>query len=511
MAITCPYCKVHFPKSDSINSRHKATCAGWVAEGISNKPLPCLCGHESTSLTQMKRHRSQCATWKDRDRGEIQMDRLAATLQKNHGVGVTNPRQIQEAEEKRKDTLLDRYGAENVFCRESSIFDKVQGSLDGKRPILKGADNPFAWTEVQEKIRIVNLERYGAENPQQVPEIRERTKATNLDRYGGELLASPIIREKSKTTNLVRYGFENPANSPEVIERARQTNLERWGVEWTCQHPDIKARQLKTQLETYGSHYFASEEGRAVIRATLQEKYGVDHPSQIEGFWDKTVATFVRRYGATHPLLLVEFLEKRRTTCQEKYGVDHPLQSPEVYSKLVATVQDQYGVDCVFQSKAIMIEEVKEKARQTNIVNYGFPHPMMNREYARAQLEKISRPGPNLPERLLQAMAPELLYTGSGTFWRWLPLLGHHKNPDFILPGQDSENPKRGVTKVVELFGDFWHSRMFTGRGNFEHESELVSAFAGIGIECLVVWESEVKKTPVETKERIRAFLGVTP
>jgi G:T-mismatch repair DNA endonuclease (very short patch repair protein) len=37
----------------------------------------------------------------------------------------------------------------------------------------------------------------------------------------------------------------------------------------------------------------------------------------------------------------------------------------------------------------------------------------------------------------------------------------------------------------------------------------LVAAFAEIGIECLVVWESEVKKTPVETKERIKAFLGV--
>lgn len=92
----------------------------------------------------------------------------------------------------------------------------------------------------------------------------------------------------------------------------------------------------------------------------------------------------------------------------------------------------------------------------------------------------------------------------------WLPLLGHHKNPDFILPGQDPEHPKKGVTKVVELFGDFWHSRMFTGKANFEHESELVTAFEEVEIECLVVWESEVKKSPVDTKKRIRAFLGVS-
>jgi hypothetical protein len=433
------------------------------------------------------------------------MARLADTLQKNHGPGFTHPMDVPGVEAKRTATLLDRYGAENVFCRGSSIFEKVQASIDGKRPILRGSDNPFAWTEVQEKIRRVNLERYGSENPQQVPEIRERTRTTNLSRYGGELLASPTIREKSKSTNLVRYGSENPACSPEVTERARQTNLVRWGVEWTSQHPDVQARQAKTHLETYGSYYFASEEGRAAIRETLLQKYGVDHPAKIEGFWVRVVETFYRRYGVSHPFLLEEFLEKRRVTCQARYGVDNPLQSPEVYSKLVATVQRQYGVDCVFQA-----EEVKEKGRQTNIANYGFPHPMMNQEYARAQLEKIRRPGPNLPERILQSLAPELLYTGAGDFWRWLPLLGHHKNPDFILPGPDPEHPKKDVTKVVELFGDFWHSRMFTGKANFEHESELVAAFAEVGIECLVVWESEVKKSPLETQMRVHQFLHST-
>lgn len=414
------------------------------------------------------------------------MARLADTLQRNHGAGATNPRRIPEAEKKRKSTLLDRYGAENVFCRESSVFDKVQDSLDGKRPILKGSDNPFAWTEVQEKIRRANLERYGAENPQQVPEIRNRTRATNLERYGGELRASPILLEKSEATNLVRYGFKNPAKAPEVKERARQTNLARWGVEWTSQNSEVQARQAKTHLETYGSYYFASEEGRAAIRETLQKRYGVDHPAKIEGFWTKVVETFHRRYGVSHPFLLEEFLEKRRSTCKSRYGVDSPLQSPEVYAR------------------------AHQKATQTNLSRYGFPNAMQNPEIALRALRAASRSGPNLPERLLQAMAPELLYTGSGDFWRWLPLLGHHKNPDFILPGSDPENPKKGVTKVVELFGDFWHSRMFTGKANFEHESELVRAFEEIDIECLVVWESEVRHNPLETKERVLSFIYST-
>jgi hypothetical protein len=291
----------------------------------------------------MKRHRAQCNAWKTRHRGTVQMARLAETLEANHGAGVTNPRQVPGTEEKRKATILERYGAENVFSRSSALFHKVQEAAAPYRPILRGADNPFSWPDVQEKIRETNLAKYGVENPQQTPDVRTRTHATNQERYGNEeVLASPAIREK--------------------------------------------------------------------IVATNQERY-------------------------------------------------------------------------------------------------GGPYPMMNKDYALKMLERMKRPGPNLPERLLHGLAPELLYTGDGKFWRWLPKLGHHKNPDFILPGLDPEEPRRGVTKVVEMFGDFWHSRMFTGKANLEHEQELVEAFREVGIDCLIVWESEVKKARDAVSEKLRAFL----
>lgn len=431
------------------------------------------------------------------------MARLAETLQAKHGEGVTHPCHIVEAEERRKATTKERYGAENVFSRESTLFERVQASIEGKRPVLRGADNPFAQPEVQAKIRQSNLARYGVEHTAQSPEVRRRTKETNLERYGvEETLASPEVRAKIRATNEERYGGPSPSDSPEIVEKARQTNLARWGVEWTSQHPDVRQRQLESMEARYGGHFFASDEGRARIRAVLVERYGVEHPAKIEGFWEKTVATFVRKYGATHPLLLAEFLDKRRDTCQERFGVGSPLQSPEVYAGLLATVQGRYGVDCVFQD-----EGVKEKSRQTNIERFGVPYAMMNREVAQRAFEAARRPGPNGLERRFSALNPELLYTGNGALWRWLPKLGHHKNPDFILPGPDPQHPKKGVTKVVELFGDFWHSRMFTGSANFEHEQQLVEAFRDIGVECLVVWESEFKADPEAIRQRVLSFL----
>lgn len=551
MPITCPHCKTHFPKSDSINSRHKAKCLG------TSKPVPCLCGHESTSMTQMKRHRSSCETWKSRDKKAVQVSRLENTLASKYGV--TNPRHLEDAEARRKVTVKARYGADNVFSRESSLFETVQEAAQAHRTYLTGSDNHFSSVEGKAKVRAGMLAKHGAENPQQVPEIRAMTLATNLERYGSEqILAAPEIREKIKATNEVRYGGAAPSCSPEVVEKARQTNLERWGVEWTGQHPDIRRKQLETHEAKYGSHFFASEDGLRKIRESMVAKYGVESHTKVDGYWERQVKIFVERYGVTHPLQLAEFLDKRRDTCQARFGVDNPIQSPEVYAKITATNRERYGVDHFSQTEGFWEEkvfpvfrekygvdhplqldefqekqkatvrerfgadyisqsqhykdhlpEIQEKIRQTNIKNWGVPHPMMNQEYARKHLEKMRLPGPNMLERRFASMFPELLYTGDGSFWRWLPSLKQHKNPDFILPGLHPDKPKKGVTKVIELFGDFWHSKMFTGKANFDHEQDLVDAFNDIGISCLVIWESEFKVDPEGVRSRVVEHLHI--
>jgi hypothetical protein len=150
---------------------------------------------------------------------------------------------------------------------------------------------------------------------------------------------------------------------------------------------------------------------------------------------------------------------------------------------------------------------VYQRVVATCLQRFGVPNAMMNQEVARRALEAAQRPGPNGLERRFAVLNPELIYTGNGDFWRWLPKLGHHKNPDFVVPGPDSGHPKKGVVKVVEVFGDYWHSRIFTGAANFEHELQLVEAFRDIGIECLVIWEGEFKTDPAAVRQRILSFL----
>jgi len=461
MSVQCPHCSREFNKG-RVDPRHLRVCSQPADPSVE----PCLCRFRAKTHKLMKIHRRTCEVWQSRDKKAVQEERLRATSLKRYGV--EDCRHSPEANAKKARTNLEKYGAENPFCREASTFEKVQASLEGKRPVFTGEDCAFSKPEVQEKIRSTMFERYGFENPQQVPEIRARTSDTCGERYGGVFRASPVIDGKSRETNRERYGDEFPQRTSEVKERTQTTNMERYGVPWTCMDSEVRRKQLETHHERYGSHFFASDEGKESIRQALLEKYGVDHWMKTPGAWEKIVQVFQERYGVDHPLQLAEFLEKRVETNLAWYGVEHVLRDAEICAKMVSTKIERYG-------------------------NPWGPSPA---------------DGPNGLERLVQSLAPSLVFTGDFTFWRWLPTLNKHKNPDFIVPGPDPAHPKRGVTKVVEAFGDYWHSRMFTARAPFEHEQELIDAYQEADIECLVIWESEVKAEPEEVRERLSTFLG---
>lgn len=97
---------------------------------------------------------------------------------------------------------------------------------------------------------------------------------------------------------------------------------------------------------------------------------------------------------------------------------------------------------------------------------------------------------PTTPERELASLAPELRYTGNGSWWRMLPN-GKHKNPDFKVPHQN---------KVVEVYGDYWHRN--------DDPQELINLYKQVGIDCLVIWEKEIKKTPEIVSEKIAQFIS---
>jgi len=77
-------------------------------------------------------------------------------------------------------------------------------------------------------------------------------------------------------------------------------------------------------------------------------------------------------------------------------------------------------------------------------------------------------------------------YVGNGKFWI------DGKNPDFVNVN--------GQKKIIELFGDYWHTKMAK-----ETPEERINHFKKYGFDCLIIWEKELKNINDVTK-RIMEF-----
>ncbi len=418
---TCEYCGKEFIRP--VSSGHKRFCDAFLAAvpAVDRIPPACLCGHTSTSFTQMKRHRKNCSDWELRDKDALALSRIKDTLKRKYGDDVTNAIHIPGAKERQAETNMIRYGAPCTLSKESSLYETVQSYWDGKDRASHFPEvNPFTRPEIKAKIKKYWQDNYGVNDPTQVPEIRARQLATTKAKYGDEqALRVPVIRQKGLQTMLERYGVEYSSQSPELLEKVKSTNMKRWGVKWSTQNQEVQKRLRESHFAKFGNWYGATDEWKT------------------------------------------KFYEK--------------------------------------------IEETQAKVRATSIERFGYDHFMKNPDLARAHLENSKRRLPNNLELKFHAQFPQLVYTGDGKYWRYLPLLGKNSNPDFIMPGHDPEHPFSGATKIVETFGDYWHSERQTGKPCSIHEMEVIAAWADVGMQCYVIWEHELSND--KYVERVQHFL----
>jgi hypothetical protein len=98
------------------------------------------------------------------------------------------------AEKKNKDTILDKYGVENISKSEKIKSKKIETCLSN----------------------------FGVEYPQQSDIILKRGKKTKLEKYGDENYTNI---EKAKNTNLIKYGVEYPSQNIEILYKMKENQF----------------------------------------------------------------------------------------------------------------------------------------------------------------------------------------------------------------------------------------------------------------------------------------------
>ena len=108
-------------------------------------------------------------------------------------------------------------------------------------------------------------------------------------------------------------------------------------------------------------------------KATMLEKYGVEHASQSEDIRDKIKKAFIEKYGVDNPSKLEEIKDKQKKTNLKRYGVEFIIHNKESKEKMEQTNLEKYGSKCCLKNK-----EIKEKVINKNLEKFGFENAGQN-------------------------------------------------------------------------------------------------------------------------------------
>ena len=261
--LTCPICGKKYPGICTI-AHQKATCSPECqvkmikqkreASAKLSKKICKWCGKEFIPKTVRDEycqdtHYQTCVVCGKEFVIEPRKDKTVKTCSKEcRYIEATRNKDIDAMKENLKQTMLAKYGVENIM------------HVDG----------------ISDRIKQTNLERYGTEWYTQTAEYKEKVRETDLEKYGVEHhLQSPEVVEKRKETVQRVYGVDNVFQNEAIKEKSRESCIERFGVPWATQNEDIKEQTRETNFA----------------------KYGAAHPMMLKEFQDKAAATNERLYG----------------------------------------------------------------------------------------------------------------------------------------------------------------------------------------------------------------------
>lgn len=181
---------------------------------------------------------------------EIQKQHVRETFEKNGG----NPMQRQECKEKSEKTCIEKYGAKNPLCKDSSIREYIYQKAE---------------------------EKYGTRDPGNLPEFREKAKQTSLKNYGTEYyFQSETGKEAKKAGMLAHYGVDHPMHSPEIIQKIKDNSMKKYGVDCPMKRPEVMQKMIENNMKKYGVPFYCMHEKCRAAQGS--------QPSKIaESFADK--------------------------------------------------------------------------------------------------------------------------------------------------------------------------------------------------------------------------------
>lgn len=246
---------------------------------------------------------------------------------------------------------------------------------------------------------------------------------------------------------------------PKIKERISSSNTgiknPRYGKKLSAEHKKILSNTHKGKV--------VSKESRLKMSNTKKEMY---ENGELKGLFKPGQISYFK--GKIRP---------------EMKGNNNPAKRPEVRKKISEKLKlEEYNL-----SKA-KNQDVIEKIRSKAIDRFK------DKMWVEKFREACSLKPNNLElemEKLLFKLNTKFEYVGDFSFWV------NGKNPDFI---------NKESNKIIELFGDYWHSSKFTGVSKTEHVKIITDHYIKNGYDILIIWESELLQNIESVIEKVNKF-----
>lgn len=142
----------------------------------------------------------------------------------------------KEAKEKRKKTLLERYGTTDHF-KINNGHEKANSK------------------EGREKAKQTLLKNHGVTSTWKLQKTKDTIKKTNLEKYGETCyFKTDEFKEKLKNHNIEKYGVENYFNSEDYKIKSKEVSLKKYNSEYYL------SSELRKQREIESGHWISDED-----------------------------------------------------------------------------------------------------------------------------------------------------------------------------------------------------------------------------------------------------------
>lgn len=272
--------------------------------------------------------------------------------------------------------------------------------------------------------------------------------------------ANPVTRAKMQATCKARYGYTNPFQRKDLPRRS---------------NPDKQ-------------------------KATLQERYGVDHPSAIPGLQERRVATWKANYTGK---------AKTIETNMQRYGVAWAQQSPEVIARIKETRYKHTFSHIITSQRFLerltpMFSEADYKGQlvampyKCNCCGIVFEASFQDGKLPRCPTCYPVMASSSIEESELTRFVESILPEGVELIRGDTSILGG-KELDMLIPSKKL---------AIEYNGNYWHSELSGSRGRGYHLDKTIVC-ENAGIRLLHIFSDEWIEKPTIVKSIIKSALGI--